>query len=375
MPVFGIDTGGILLEQIVIVPPCCLLEQVNGFRIVQVFFLIAPFLVPAHAAKSLVHAQIVGVKGTLVHGHAAFCNIVQIDTAYAADCIRKILVHNALADAQCLENFGALIGLNGGDTHFRSDLNDTGNQCVDICLACLRIVLIHQTAVNHVIQGIQCQIRIDCTCTEAQQGCEMMYFTRLCSFDDQRNCSILSGTYQIGFQCSHCQQRRDRQVVVIDTTVGQNQNRCTLGVCFLCLLIQVFNGIMERNVLGIQHGNVCGFQSVNVHAADLHHVQIGENRVVDFQYTAVPFVFFQNVAGYAQINGGIGDDRFPNGVDRRVGDLCEHLLEVIKQRRILLGHCRNRGICTHCRSRFSAVQCHRHHNMIQGLISIAECTL
>ena len=375
MPILRIDARSVLLEQVIVVTPCCLLEQMDGLRIVQVFFLVAPFLVPAHTAQTLVHAQIIRVKCTLVHGHAALCDIIQINTAHTADSIREVFVHNAFADAQCLENLRTLVGLDGGNTHFRCDLDDTRNQCVNIRLACLGVILIHQATVNHIIQGIQCQIRIDCACAKAQQRCEMMHLARLCGLDDKRNCSVLSGAYQIGLQGSHCKQRRDRQMIVVYATVCQNQNRCTLGVCLFCLLIQVFDGIVQGNVLGIQHGDICSFQSVNIHATNLHQIQVRQNRVVDFQYPAVPLILFQDVAGNAQINRGIRDNRFSDGVDRRIGYLCEHLLEVVEQRRILFGHRRDRCICTHCRSRLAAVQCHRHHHVIQRFISIAKRTL
>lgn len=89
-------------------------------------------------------------------------------------------------------------------------------------------------------------------------------------------------------------------MIVVYATVCQNQNRCTLGVCLFCLLIQVFDGIVQGNVLGIQHGDICSFQSVNIHATNLHQIQVRQNRVVDFQYPAVPLILFQDVAGNAR---------------------------------------------------------------------------
>ena len=272
MPILGVDTGGVLLEQIVVIPPCCLLQKVDGLRIVQVLFLIAALLMPADAGQPLVHAQFVGVKCTVVHFQTACCDIIQIDTANTADGIREILLHHAVADAQRLENLRALIGLDGGDPHLGGDLDDTGNHGIDVRLACLRVVLIHQTAVDHIIQRIQCQIRIDCACTETTEGCEVVYFARLCGFHDDGNCGVFSGSYQIGFQCCNCQQRRNCNVILIHATVSQNQNGGAVCVCLFCLMIQGFNGIMQRNILGIEHGDICGLQSLDVHTANLHQI-------------------------------------------------------------------------------------------------------
>ena len=202
-----------------------------------------------------------------------------------------------------------------------------------------------------------------------------MDFGRFCGFYNQRNSGILSGAYQIGFQCCNCQQGRNCKVFLVNTTVCQNQNCCSGIVCSICLCIQIGNRICQRSILGIQHGNVSCLQALNVRIPNFHQIQTGQNRIFYFQHSAVCLFFFQKVASCSQINGCICDDRFPNGINRRIGNLCEQLLEIVEQRRILLGKRRNRHINTHGCGRFATVQSHWNHHAVHGFIGIAKCTL
>ncbi|CCZ84123.1 unknown [Ruminococcus sp. CAG:254] len=209
------------------------------------FFLIASCFVCANAANFFFSHQAVRVKSRIMQRQRTIADVLQVDTANSADSIREELFANRLCNAKGFKNLRALIRLDGGNTHLRGNLYDTADNCLNVCLACLRIILIQFAGVGHFIQGIQCQIRIDCTCTKPKQGCKVMDFGRFCSFYNQGNSGILSGAYQIGFQCGNCQQRRNCKVFLIHATVCQNQNRCSGIVCSICLCIQIGNGICQ----------------------------------------------------------------------------------------------------------------------------------
>ena len=77
--------------------------------------------------------------------------------------------------------------------------------------------------------------------------------------------------------------------------------------------------------------------------------------LVDFQHLAVLGVLFQQVALCANVYGGGGDDLLAQGVDGRVGDLGEHLLEILKQRGMGVAQNGQRGIAAHGTGRLCAV--------------------
>ncbi len=93
---------------------------------------------------------------------------------------------------------------------------------------------------------------------------------------------------------------------------------------------------------------------------------------MNLQHLAVVRVIFQQIAVRADINTGRGDDLFTDSVDRGVSDLREHLLEVVKQRRMLAAqHCK-RSISTHCAARLCAKPGHWQHHCADLLVFIAK---
>jgi len=151
---------------------------------------------------------------------------------------------------------------------------------MNVILTSLWVILIQYTRSDQFIQRIQSQIRIDCAGTEAQQRCKMMYFTWLSCFHNDGNRSVLSGLNQILLQSRNCQQRRNCHMFLIDTPVGQNQNGGTILVCLICLHIQMFNGILQRCFLIIQHWQSRNLHALYLHATNFNQIQVGQNRIL-----------------------------------------------------------------------------------------------
>ncbi len=106
---------------------------------------------------------------------------------------------------------------------------------------------------------------------------------------------------------------------------------------FVRLLIQILYGFFQRDrSLIVQHGYFRGFKPVYLGGAYLEQIKIGKHGILYLQYQTIPLVFLKNISRSTQINRGIRDHGFPYRVYRRIGDLREHLLEVIEQRRIFL---------------------------------------
>ena len=105
-------------------------------------------------------------------------DIFQCDTAHTADRAAEILIDHFLGDTHRLKDTGALIGLDRGDTHLGCDLYDTGKHRMIVIIHCRIIILIQHIVVDQFMDRIECQIRVDRTCTEAEQRCKMMYFSR-----------------------------------------------------------------------------------------------------------------------------------------------------------------------------------------------------
>ena len=77
-----------------------------------------------------------------------------------------------------------------------------------------------------------------------------------------------------------------------------------------------------------------------LHIPDLHQVSGGEDGVPNLEDPAVFRPLLQQVPVVPDIDGGVGDHLLPDGVNGRVGDLGEELLEVVEEGLpLVIQHC------------------------------------
>lgn len=84
---------------------------------------------------------------------------------------------------------------------------------------------------------------------------------------------------------------------------------------------------VERGVLIIEQGNGFNLKARPAQRPNFHQILRGENGVADFQHIAVFRLLFQKVAIGPDINVGIGNHLFADGIDRRIGYLGESCLK------------------------------------------------
>ena len=177
------------------------------------------------------------------------------------------------------------------------------------------------------------------------------------------------------FECRNRKQRRDRNVVLVDSAVGQDQYRSALFVRLVSLLVEAFDRVPEARSFLVEHADVVALEAFQICMPDLHQVDVRKDRVMDLQNAAVLFFLFENVARDSEIDGSIGNYLFSYRVDRRVRDLRELLLEEIEERRILLRKRRDRHVNTHRSSSLDPVQTHRNQRVREVAVAVSESLL
>ena len=108
-----------------------------------------------------------------------FFDILQAESAYAAYGIGKVIADDILIDTDCFEDLRALVGLDRGNSHFGSNLNDSMQNGVVIIFYCCIVVLVEHVIFNEFFHCFMRHVRVNCTCAVAKQSCKVMYFTRL----------------------------------------------------------------------------------------------------------------------------------------------------------------------------------------------------
>ena len=126
---------------------------------------------------------------------------------------------------------------------------------------------------------------------------------------------------------------------------------------------------------GKQSGQRCGEKIALRHAAQLLEIAIRQDGMRQFERVAVHRRFRQNVPLLADITDERHHHLFADGIDGRVGDLREKLLEVIEQRLRLVGQAGERRIGSHGADRLLAVYRHRSHQEAHVLIGVTEGAL
>ena len=144
--IFPVDELCVFLKHLVVAPLCGLLQQMDGLGVVQMLLAAASALMASHALQSQVYVQSQGIKGCGMKLVRLFLDVCQSDAAHTADGIGEVLVHHILVDTDGLEDLGALIGLDGGNTHLGSDFyNAMKYRAVIIVYGCV-IIFIQQPA-------------------------------------------------------------------------------------------------------------------------------------------------------------------------------------------------------------------------------------
>ena len=199
-----------------------------------------------------------------------------------------------------------------------------------------------------------------------------MHQARLAAFQNQRHSRALAGADQVLADCAHSQKAGDGDVVLVNVAVGQNQDVGTVAVGAVHIDKQAVNGLFQVSVLVVADRQRHDLEAGHIHRLDFEQISLGQNRVLDFQHLAVVGILFQQIALGTDIYGGGSDDLLAQGIDGRVRDLGEHLLEVLAQTRARVAQNGQRGIAAHGPGRLAAVLRHRQNDRRYVLIPVAE---
>ncbi len=121
-------------------------------------------------------------------------------------------------------------------------------------------------------------------------------------------------------------------MVLIYAPVGKHQDIRPVLVRFIHLHKKPVDGAFQRCALIICNRHDRHLKAVFFHLLNLQHVCVGEDRVIDFQHLAVFRLFLQNISVLPHIDRRTCDNLLPDGINRRISNLCEKLLKIVKQR-------------------------------------------
>ena len=257
-------------------------------------------------------------------------HVIAFDTRGGAG---EVFVHHGLLQTNALKNLRSKVAVNRRDADLRGNLDDALGCCFDeIFAGVVMIDTSEQALLDHVIQRLKGEIRIDRGATVANQRAEVMHFTRLAGFEDETDLGALAFADQIVVQSGNRHERRDGGIMLVDAAVTEDDD-VDAGIDLQrCLVKQLRHRVFKAL------GAFCRIkQRWNRHRAEFtlsdvlefREFLIREDRRFQFDEIAAFSHWIEQIALRPDGGDGRGDDLFTDTVDRRVGDLGEELLEVI----------------------------------------------
>ena len=189
---------------------------------------------------------------------------------------------------------------------------------------------------DQVLDRFEGQVGVDRRRAVADQQRDVVDLPRVAALDDERDRGALLGADQVVVDGRDGQQRRDRRPGVVGVAVGDDQRARAFGDGFAGSVPQIFERVGEAFaasfdvVEGPQHGGFkAGVVAVVVDVDDLVELVVVQHGPAQHDLAAGRGGRFEEVLLGAHDAGHGGDDRFADGVQRRVGHLSEEFDEVV----------------------------------------------
>ena len=279
-----------------------------------------------------------------------------------------------------LEDLRALVGLQRGDAHLGHHLEHALGGALAVGVHDVpargdvrRIVEI--AFLERIPQGLESQPGVYGVGAVARQQAMVVHFPGLAGFHDDADARARMGFDQVMVHGPHREQGADRRAVRPHGAVGQHDEAVALldGVAsFGADAVQ--RGRQARRARTGRIGDVDGrrLPAPVIEVFDGGHFLVGKNGMRDAQPVGVLFGGLQQVPFRAAVAVQRHDDLFPDGVDGRVGDLGEALLEVVVEHARLVGHHRQRRVVAHGAERVAQLPDQGLQHDLHGLDGIAE---
>ena len=233
-------------------------------------------------------------------------------------------------------------------------------------------IFVEQAELNAFFNAFVCQIWANGTCAVAEQQGKMVHLARFRTFQNNRDRRALLCPHEILLQSGHCEDRRNRHMVFIHSTVRQDKNICPLFIGFVTLDKEALYRPLKRGIFIVEQGNCFHMKPRFFDRFDFQQIDPGENRIVDLQHGAVLLLLHQKVAVAPNVDSGIRHTLLANGINRWICHLGKLLLEIIKKRRILPGEYGKGDICPHGGDWLAPGTRHGNQRVFDLFIGIAE---
>ena len=371
----AVQTSAVLLKGVVAAPTAGGLEQVDGLRVDQV--ILAAERAPLGQTQ---RGQLIGSRALKdsERGVVALVllalNVLDTHTAHTAHRAGEVRVDELRRKAHGLEDLRRMVALHRGDAHLGHDGDDAGSRSLVVVGDALLGRHVQVAACRQIADARMCVVRIDAARGVAHQCRKVVRGHGVAALHHNIGKGTHTGADQVVVHAAHGKQRRHGHLAC-SGTIAQHHNVHAVADRSLDVLCKLFERSLQRALAGIaavDGTETTGLKANTVDGTDMLELFIVEQWALQAHQLTGRAGILEQVAVVAQVERGRSHHVLAQGIDRRIRDLSEQLIEVVKERTRLLGQASQRRVDAHRGERGLALLGHRTHDLVDVIPVVAE---
>ena len=369
------QAGAVLLKGVVAVLTAGGLQQVDSLRIDEV--ILAAERAPLGQTQ---RGQLIGSRALKdsERGVVALVllalNVLDTHTAHTAHRAGEVRVDELRRKAHGLEDLRRMVALHRGDAHLGHDGNDAGGRSLVVVGDALLGRHVQVAACRQIADARMCVVRIDAARGVAHQCRKVVRGHGVAALHHDVGKGTHAGADQVVVHAAHGEQRRHGHLAR-SGTIAQHHDVHAVADRSLNVLCKLLERSLQCALAGITavHGTeTAGLKAHAVDGADAVKLLLVEQWALQANQLAGRTGVLEQVAVVAQIERGRGDHVLAQGIDRRIRDLGEQLIEIVVEGARLLGQAGQRRIDAHRGERRLALLGHGTHDLVNIIPVIPE---
>ena len=371
----AVQAGAVLLKGVVAVLTAGGLQQVDSLRIDEV--ILAAERAPLGQAQ---RGQLIGSRalkdserGVIALILLAF-DVLDTHPAHTAHRAGEVRIDELRRKAHGLEDLRGVVALHRGDAHLGHDGDDARRRGLVVIGDALLGRHVQIAACRQIANARMRVVRVDAACGVAHQRRKVVRRHGIAALHHDIGKGAHTGTDQVVVHAAHGEQRR-YGYLARSGTVAQHHDVHAIANRSL----DVFGKLLERSLqraltrVAAVHGTEpAGLKANTVNRANAVELLLAQQRALQAHQLAGRTGVLEQVAVVAQVERGRSHHVLAQGINRRIRDLGEQLIEVIEERARLLGQAGQRRIDAHRGKRCLALLGHGTHDLVDVIPVVAE---
>ena len=260
-------------------------------------------------------------------------------------------------NADGFEDLCATVAVDHRDAHFGHDFEDASFDGFAVVDDRLGKIAVGTVALEKFANGFEGEVGIYRRCAEANEAGDLVHIAGFAGLANQAGAHAFSHADQVVVHSSHGEEHRNGDFPVVNSGVRENENACVGINRRLGIGANALDGWLKAVFAlgGVPECRNCGGLVFIAYSLNRGQFLIEKRRRLQTHQAGMLGRFGEHVFAPAEHGIQAHHELLADRIDRRVGDLCEELLEVGVEQAWLCGQDRKRCVIPHRAHGFGAV--------------------